>query len=130
MTSTILSSYLLTVFKQHAAEHQLTRLLPETKSTFYSYFPHNISFRINSSEWEITVPFGLCLPCLTSIKWRSETLSIGVNPLYSYGSRRLNPRDFSRAVLLSVCARLGMGDSVMDGSRQIHSSNELMNKYI
>lgn len=38
--------------------------------------------------------------------------------------------DFSPAVLLSVCARLRMGDSVMDGSRQIHSSNELMNKYI
>lgn len=38
--------------------------------------------------------------------------------------------DFSPAVLLSVCARLRMGDSVMDGSRQIHSSNEVMNKYI
>lgn len=38
--------------------------------------------------------------------------------------------DFSPAVLLSACARLRMGDSVMDGSGQIHSSNELMNKYI
>lgn len=78
----------------------------------------------------MTVSFGFCLPDLTSIKWRSEALSIGVNPLYSSSSRRLNPRDFSPAALLSVCARLGMGDSVMDGSRQIHSSNELMNKYI
>lgn len=57
-------------------------------------------------------------------------LSIGVNPLHSSGSRRLNPRDSSPAALLSVCARLRMGDSVMDGSRQIHSSNELMNKYL
>lgn len=81
-------------------------------------------------EWEIMISFGFCLPDLTSVKWRSEALSIGVNPLYSTGSRRLNPRDFSPAVLLSACARLGMGDSVMDGSRQIHSSNELMNKYI
>lgn len=84
---------------------------------------------MNYGEREITI-FGVCLPDLTSIKLRSETLSSGVNPLYSTGSRRLNPRDFSPAVLLSVCARLGMGDSVMDGSRQIHSSNELMNKYI
>lgn len=38
--------------------------------------------------------------------------------------------DSSPAVLLSACARLRMADSVMDGSRQIHSSNELMNKYI
>lgn len=71
-----------------------------------------------------------CLPELTSVKWQSEALSIGLNPLHSSGSRRLNPRDFSPAVLLSACARLGMGDSVMDGGRKIHPSNELMNKYI
>ena len=102
---------------------------PGDNETLY-FFLQIISLWINSCEWEITISFGFCLPDLTSIKWRSEALSIGVNPLYSSSSRRLNPRDFSPAALLSVCARLGMGDSVMDGSRQIHSSNELMNKYI
>lgn len=102
----------------------------EAKKHFLFFPLHGIGFWINSGEWEITASFGFVSLVSPLIKWQSATLSIGVNPLYSIGSRRLNPRDFSPAVLLSALARLGMGDSVMDGSRQIHSSNELMNKYI
>lgn len=56
--------------------------------------------------------------------------SIGVNPPYITGSRGVNPMDSSPAAPLPARARLRKGDSVMDGSGQIHSSNELMNKYI
>lgn len=43
--------------------------------------PGDISLWINSGEWEIIISSGFCLPDLTSVKWRSEALSIGVNPL-------------------------------------------------
>lgn len=43
--------------------------------------PGDISLWINSGEWEIIISLGFCLPDLTSVKWRSEALSIGVNPL-------------------------------------------------
>lgn len=79
---------------------------------------------MNPGEREIIVPSGFCLPDLTSARRHTESLSVGVN------LRQPKSRDFSAALLLSARARLGMGDSVMDGSRQIHSSNELMNKHI
>lgn len=79
---------------------------------------------MNPGEREIIVPSGFCLPDLTSVRRHSESLSVGVN------LQQPKSRDFYAALLLSARARLGMGDSVMDGSRQIHSSNELMNKHI
>lgn len=83
-----------------------------------------------SGKWEITI-YSVVASLISPLSnGTSETLSTGVNPPCSGGFGRLNPRDSGAAAPLSPRARLRLGDGVMDGGGQIHSSNELMNKYM
>lgn len=91
--------------------------------------PQDIAFGIDAAVAKGISLFSV-LVSLTSPLRNGESLSIGVNPLHRAASRSLNPRDFTPAAPLSHCAKPGLGDSLMDGSGQIHSSNELMNKCI
>lgn len=70
--------------------------------------PQDIAFWIDVAVANgISVYFQFSVS-LTSPLRNGESLSIGVNPLHRAASRRLNPRDFSPAALLSHRAKPGL----------------------